>query len=58
VNENEDHLSSIDQLHSKFKEIVDDIFSHRVRKYITIPPMKEYIDEWLKKTLQQIINPK
>jgi hypothetical protein len=57
VNDNEDHLSSVDQLHSEFKEIEEDIFSLRVKQDITIPPMKEYIDEWLKKLLQQIINP-
>jgi hypothetical protein len=57
VNENEDHLSTIDQLHVEFKEIEEDIFMLRVKKEITIPLIKEYINEWLKKLLQEINNP-
>ena len=52
VNKNDDHLSSVDQLHSEFKEIEEEILSLSVKKYITIPPMNEYIYEWLKKSLQ------
>jgi hypothetical protein len=58
VNNNEDHLASIEQLHSEFKEIEEEIFSLRVKQDIIVPPMKEYIEEWLKKSLAQIVNPK
>jgi hypothetical protein len=30
----------------------------RVKQDITIMPMKDYIDEWLKKSLVEIVNPK
>jgi len=58
VNDNEYHLSSVDHLRSLFKEIEEDIFSLRVKQDIIVPPMKEYNNEWIKKSLQQIIDPK
>jgi hypothetical protein len=51
VNENEDHLSSIDQIHVEFKETKEDIFVLRFKQEITIPTIQEYINEWLKKSL-------
>jgi len=45
VNENEEHLSSVNKIHVEFKEIEDEIFSLMFKQDIIIPPMKEYIDE-------------
>jgi len=36
----------------------EEIFSLQVKKNITVLPMKENIEEWLKKSLTQIVNPK
>jgi len=55
VNDNKDHLESIEQLWSELKEMEEEIFSLQVNKDITVPPMKEYIEEWLKKLLTQIV---
>jgi hypothetical protein len=58
VNDNEDHLSSIQELHFEFKAMQDEIFFLWVKQNITIPPLKEYIEEWLKSSLKQIIDPR
>jgi hypothetical protein len=57
VNDNEDHLETIQELHSKCKAIEDEIFSCDVNKDITVPPLKEYIENWLKNSLSEITNP-
>jgi hypothetical protein len=36
----------------------DEIFSLWVKQNITIPPLKEYIKEWLKSLLKQITDPR
>jgi hypothetical protein len=36
----------------------DEIFSLWVKQNITIPPLKEYIEEWLKSSLKQITDPR
>ena len=38
VNDNEDHLETIQESHSECKGIEDDIFSFRVKQDITVPP--------------------
>jgi hypothetical protein len=38
------------------KEVEEDIFTLRVKQEITIPPIKDYIDDWLKNALEQIVN--
>jgi hypothetical protein len=58
VNDNEDHLTSIEKIHSDFTEIEDEIFMIRVKQDIIVVLMKDYIDEWLKKQLVEIVNPK
>jgi len=58
VNSNEDHLETIEKIHSKFKEIEKEIFMLRVKQDIPIMPMKDYIDECLNKSLAEIVNPK
>ena len=58
VNDNEDHLASVENFHFQFKEMGEEIFSLLVKKDITVPPMKEYIEEWLKISLIQIVNSK
>jgi hypothetical protein len=58
VNDNEDHLASVEKFHFEFKEMGEEIFSLLVKKDITVPPMKEYIEEWLKISLIQIVNSK
>jgi hypothetical protein len=45
VNNNEEHMSSIEKLHSEFEEIEEEIITLRVKKYIISMPMKDYIDE-------------
>jgi hypothetical protein len=57
VNNNEDRIASVEQLHSRFKEIGEEIFSLKVKQDITISPIKQYIEECLKKSLAQIVNP-
>ena len=58
VNGNEYHLSTIEQLQLQHKEMEDNIFSLQVTQQITIPPIENDIDNWIKNTLQQITNPK
>jgi hypothetical protein len=58
VNKNEHHLASIKQLHSEREQIEEEIFSLRIKQHITFSSMKEYIEEWLEKTLAQIVQPK
>jgi hypothetical protein len=40
----EDHLSTIDQILVECKEVEKDIFALQVKQEITIPPIKDYID--------------
>jgi hypothetical protein len=57
VNNNEDHFSVIDQVQLECKEVEEDIFTLRVKQEITIGPIKGYIDDWVKKAMEQIVNP-
>jgi hypothetical protein len=54
---NDNDLSSIDELQIEHKEVEDDIFSLQVKQQITIPPIKNDIDKWIKNALQQLTNP-
>jgi hypothetical protein len=56
VNDNEDHLALVQKFHSKFKLMEDEIFSLQVKKVITVPLMKDYIQERLKRSLKKITN--
>jgi len=56
VNDNEYHLETIQELHSECKEIKDYNFFIRVKKYIIVPPLKDYIENWLKSLLNEITN--
>jgi hypothetical protein len=38
------------------EEIEGELFSLRVKQDITFLPMKKYIEEWLERSLAQIIN--
>ncbi len=58
VCKHEDHLVTTKQLCLEFKEIEEGIFPPRVEKDITIPPMKEYIQDLLKISLTKIVNTK
>jgi hypothetical protein len=58
MNNNEDHMSSIQELQSDFQEMQDYTFSLRVRKNITIPPLNEYIKECLYSSLKNITDPR
>ena len=58
VNNNEEHMTSIEKLHYEFEEIEEEIITLRVKKYIISMPMKDYIDERLKKSLTEIVNRK
>jgi hypothetical protein len=49
--DNEDHSSAIEQLQLEHKEMEDDIFALQVKQEITIPPIKNNIDNWVKNTL-------
>jgi hypothetical protein len=39
------------------KTIEDEVFVVRVKKYITIVSLREYIQEWIKGSLEAISNP-
>jgi hypothetical protein len=58
VDNNEDHLASIEKLHSEFEEIEEEIFMLRIKQDIIVATMKDYIDGWLKKSLAKIVIPK
>jgi len=55
-NENEDQLSVINQLCSNTKETYEHTFALDVRHDIIVLPM-DYIKEWLRKYLNEIVNP-
>jgi hypothetical protein len=38
-----------------FKDIENSLFDIKVRQEIMVPPMREYIDNWLKKALIKLI---
>jgi hypothetical protein len=57
VNNNEDHLSVIDQVQLECKEVEEHIFALRVKQEITIRPMKIFIDNWIKNAMEQIVIP-
>jgi hypothetical protein len=52
VNDNEEHLSAIEQLQVECKEVEEEIFMLQVKQEITIPPIKNYIDDLVKNTLE------
>jgi hypothetical protein len=39
------------------REIENELFEINIRNDITVAPMREYIEEWLRKQLVKIINP-
>jgi hypothetical protein len=56
VNDNENHLLAIEQLQLEHKEINEHIFALQFKQEITIPPIKNHIDNWVN-ALKHIINP-
>jgi len=48
VNKNEDHVDTIHQLGFELKYIENELFDIRIKHEITVSPMWEYIDQWLK----------
>lgn len=56
VNNNEDQLVVTKKLCLDVRDLEEETFSLRVKQYILVPPMKYYIEYWLKRTLNEIIN--
>jgi hypothetical protein len=57
INDNEDHMTSIQESCSECKTIEDELFSLRVKQNITISPLKDYIENWIKDVLNAITPP-
>lgn len=52
VKNNKDQSTTIAQLRVDAQDIEEEIFDLRVKQDIMVTPMKKYIEEWLKKSLQ------
>jgi len=57
VNKNEDIEATLHQLSMDFRDLESSLFDIKVRKEITVAPMRDYIENWLNKSLTKIIEP-
>jgi hypothetical protein len=57
VNKNEDIEDTLHQLSMDFKDLENLLFDIKVRQEIIVAPMRDYIENWLKKALTKIIEP-
>jgi hypothetical protein len=55
VNKNEDIEDTLHQISMDFKDLENSLFDIKVRKEIIVAPMRDYIKNWLKKSLTKII---
>jgi hypothetical protein len=54
VNKNDDIEDTLHQLTMEFKDLKKELFNIKVRQEITVAPMREYIENWLKNALIKI----
>jgi hypothetical protein len=54
VNKNDDIEDTLHQLSMDFKDMENSLFDIKVRQEIIVAPMREYIENWLKKALIKI----
>jgi hypothetical protein len=54
VNKNEDIEDTLHQISIDYREIEDSLFDIRVKQEIIVTPMRDYIENWLKKDLIKI----
>jgi hypothetical protein len=57
VNKNEDIEDTLHQLSIDFRYLESSLFDIKVRKEIIVAPMRDYIENWLKKSLTKITKP-
>jgi hypothetical protein len=57
VNKNEDIEDTIHQLGFELKDIENELFDTKIKHEIMVPPMWEYIEQWLKNALVKVIEP-
>jgi hypothetical protein len=57
VNKNEDIEDTLHQLSIDFRDLESTLFDIKVRQEITIAPMRDYIENWLKNPLTKITVP-
>lgn len=56
INDNKDQLGTIKQLWFDAHNLEEEIFALRVKKDIIVLAMKEYSEEWIRKSLNEIID--
>jgi hypothetical protein len=54
VNKNEDIEDTLHQLSLDLRELENELFETKTKHEITVDPMREYIEQWLKKALFKI----
>jgi hypothetical protein len=54
MNKNEDIEDTLHQLSLDLKELENELFETNTKQEITISPMREYIEQWLRKSLVKI----
>lgn len=57
VNSNEDQLATMEQSWSYAHDLKEKIFVLKFEQDIMVPPMNNYIEEWVKRSLNEFINP-
>jgi hypothetical protein len=57
VNKNEDIEDTLHQLSMDFRDMESSLFDIKVRQEIIVAPMRDYIENWLKKSLTKITEP-
>jgi hypothetical protein len=54
MNKNEDIEDTLHQLSLDLKELENELFETKTKHEIMVSPMREYIEQWLRKSLVKI----
>jgi hypothetical protein len=54
TNRNEDIETTLQKLSINFREIENELFNIKIKQEVIVAPLKEYIEEWLKRILTKI----
>jgi len=54
VNKNDDIEDTLHQLRLDLREMENELFETKTKHEITVAPMREYIEQWLRKALVKI----
>jgi hypothetical protein len=54
TNKNEDIENTLQNLSIDYREIEDKLFNIKVKQEVIVAPLRDYIEEWLKKSIAKI----